>query len=243
MSKRQYTESLTVPYFDIDMTKNMKLSALFNEILWVSESQLKEVGIDSQHMVAQGIGWVVTKYHLEITRMPHLNEAISITTEANSYNKFFCYRTFTVQDASGQEIVKLTSNWVMLDIQSRKMMVIKSEIMEQLNCPYSTEIWRFPRIDLVEHTDQPIAYPTRFFDIDINGHVNNAVYLDWMLDSLGRDFLMAHQLQQLDIKYEQEVQYGDTVESFVQQEGLTTHHLIKTSAGINAQAQAVWQQN
>lgn len=241
MNSQIFAEQIKVPFYDVNSTGEMNLSSLFNEILLVSEHQLHQVQIDSQQMVQQGLGWVVTKYHLEIAHLPRLNEQIKITTQANSYNKFFCYRTFTVQNMAGEQLVKLTSNWVMLDIQTRKMLAIDPQIMERLSCPYSNEIWRFPRIDLIKYVNDPVTYRTRFADIDVNGHVNNSIYLDWMMDALGRDFLLKYRLQQFDIKYEREVPYGEMVQSFVQQEQLTTHHLIKTAIGVNAQAQAVWQ--
>ena len=64
-----------------------------------------------------------------------------------------------------------------------------------------------------------------------------------MLDSLGKDFLMQHQLQTLDIKYDREVAYGQSVQSFVQlEDNLISHHQILTDNKVNAQAQMQWQQ-
>lgn len=238
---QKYAEQIIVPFYFINSTREMNLSALFNAMLLVSEHQLHALGLDSQQLVAQhGLGWVVTKYHLDVQAMPRLDERITITTEANSYNKFFCYRTFTVQDAHGQELLRLISNWVMLDIQTRKMVLLDPQIMQQLDCPYSPKVWNFPRIDLVEYPALPREYRTRFFDIDVNGHVNNSIYSDWMLDSLDRDFLLSHDLQAFDIKFEREVHYGETVQSFVQLEQNVSHHLIKSAAGTNAQAQITW---
>ncbi|MBA1393196.1 hypothetical protein EQ500_04825, partial [Lactobacillus sp. XV13L] len=95
---KQYTETQVVPFYNTNATGNMNISALLNEMLLVSEHQLHAAQIDSQQMVERGIGWVVTKYHLEVQRMPRLNDQIKIITQADSYNKFFCYRSFRVLD-------------------------------------------------------------------------------------------------------------------------------------------------
>ena len=39
-----------------------------------------------------GLVWIVTDYAIEIDRLPRYNEKVTITTEAISYNKIFCYR-------------------------------------------------------------------------------------------------------------------------------------------------------
>ncbi|NUG66778.1 acyl-ACP thioesterase [Lactobacillus mellis] len=240
---QQYQETKVIPFYSTNATSEINISALFNEMLLVSEHQLHAVGIDSQQMVAQGIGWVVTKYHLEIARLPRINEKVTIVTEANSYNKFFCYRTFTLYDSQGQQLLHLLSNWVMMDIKKRSMIEVIPETMAKIGCEYSTDIWRFPRIQRFKYSQSPQIYRTRFFDIDVNGHVNNSIYLDWMLDSLGKDFLMQHQLQTLDIKYDREVAYGQSVQSFVQlEDNLISHHQILTDNKVNAQAQMQWQQ-
>ncbi|NVY95970.1 hypothetical protein HU830_02035 [Lactobacillus sp. DCY120] len=242
--KASYSESFVVPFYFIDSSRKMKLSALFDALLLASEHQLHAAGIDSQQLVHEHqLGWVVTKYHLEVQRWPVLDEKITLTTEATSYNKFFCYRTFTAHDAQGKQLLQLTSNWVMLDIQKRKMVPTDPQIMELLDCPYTAKVESFPRIDRVEYQQPPILYRTRFFDIDVNGHVNNSIYFDWMLDSLGQDFLVNHNIQTFDIKYEHEVPYQETIQSFVRVDDLTTHHLIRSTAGVSAQAQITWREN
>ncbi|UQS83927.1 acyl-[acyl-carrier-protein] thioesterase [Bombilactobacillus thymidiniphilus] len=241
MTVPTYTERQTIQFYSTNSTKDMNLSALFNIILAVSEHQLHAAGIDSQQMVARGFGWVVTKYHLEVTRFPQLDEQIIITTTADSYNKFFCYRSFIVQDTANNELLRLTSNWIMLRIQDRKMVSIDPEIMAQLGCPYSANIQRFPRLDIVEYPVEAKTYRTRFFDIDVNGHVNNSIYLDWMLDALSMEFLRTHQIATLDIKYDREVQYGDIVQSKCLLDDNISHHQIESNTGANAQAQIKWQ--
>ena len=37
-----------------------------------------------------------------------------------------------------------------------------------------------------------LPYRVRFYDIDSNQHVNNAMYFNWIIDVLGYDFLTTH---------------------------------------------------
>ena len=86
-------------------------------------------------------------------------------------------------------------------------------------------------------------YRVRYFDIDINHHVNNARYLDWMLDPLGPDFLRQHRPVAFKINYEAEVQEGATVESryVLDRPTLTTVHEIWAGGRRCTTAELSWQ--
>lgn len=239
----KFSEVEIVPGYKTNMTKTMNLSSLFQDMLVVSEHQLQTAGIDSENLVKNiGIGWVVIKYHMDVKRMPNIFEKIRLTTSAETYNKFFCYRNFSVKAEDGTELVKVKSIWTMMSIAKRRMVPVRKDIMDKLNCVYSADVEHFPRIPRVEFDDKLTKdYRTRFFDIDVNGHVNNTVYFDWMLDTLNKDFLLQHQIKTMDIKYDLEVHYGETVNSKLKiDDDLTTHHQIESDTGLNAQALFTW---
>ena len=71
---------------------------------------------------------------------------------------------------------------------------------------------RVPKIDLENANVQ--TYRVRLNDIDYNHHVNNAKYFDWVMDSLGMDFIKTHSLKSVLVKYDKEILPEATVKSF-----------------------------
>ena len=51
----------------------------------------------------------------------------------------------------------------------------------------------------------------RYSDIDINGHVNNARYVEWVCDLLGEKYFSAHTARGLDINYVGEARMGEDI--------------------------------
>mgnify|MGYP000688892819 FL=1 len=50
------------------------------------------------------------------------------------------------------------------------------------------KLLRGPRYKALENPIETL-YRVRYFDLDMNGHVNNSKYLEWMLDVFDLDFL------------------------------------------------------
>ena len=52
----------------------------------------------------------------------------------------------------------------------------------------------------------------RYSHLDVNGHLNNVQYLDFVLDSFPADFRKEHDLVQLDMNFLNEALIGDRIE-------------------------------
>lgn len=245
MSGKQYSETYQIPYFETDIQGELTLASLMNILILASEHQLNDLNVGEATMHALNLGWVVTQYHLDIKRMPRVDETVKIVTEAESYNKYFCYRNFWLYDQAGNECVAVQSIFVMMSYANRKMVQVVPEIMAPFE---STEIKgskRFPRIQKIDETVASTkAYRVRYFDIDGNQHVNNVHYFEWMLDALDYDFLMTHRVASLDIRYGHEIQYGQMTQSMVQKvlaETTTTRHKVAVDDLSAAEAMITWQ--
>ena len=44
---------------------------------------------------------------------------VTITTEAVSYNKIFCYRNFYITDETGQQIMLFKTTYALMDYETR----------------------------------------------------------------------------------------------------------------------------
>ena len=51
--------------------------------------------------------------------------------------------------------------------------------------------------------EDPISkdYHVRFYDLDMNGHVNNSKYLDWIFEVMGADFLTKYIPKKINLRY------------------------------------------
>lgn len=242
----KFTETHTVSYYECDLTQTMTVPMLISVVVKTSESQSYRVNKDYPTIVEdRGLGWVITHYDIHINRLPKQNERIFVTTEADDYNKFFCYRNFWVHDEEGNELVKINSIFVLMNLETRHIVSVPKDIVSVYQSQKTTKVRRFDKIPTVTEPESE-QYRVRYFDLDGNGHVNNAKYLNWILDSLSYDFLIAHRPKRILIRFDKEVEYGNIItsqweEHFDNEDDLYSLHRIMLEDTLSAEAKIEWE--
>ncbi len=238
---KQYSETHQIPYYECDRTQYIKISTLVKMLIKLSGAQSDLLGVSDEYMADLGLGWIILQHDIDIKRLPKAGETITLTTEAESYNKFFCYRHFWVHDAEGNECAFMNTTFAIMDLKMRKMGSVDESIIAPFESEKIKRIKRGEKIVPVTEVVSEKTYGVRYFDIDLNQHVNNAIYLDWILDSLEGDFLAAYNPEKISIKFNKEVLYGDEIVSGYQfAEGNNSYHSIKVKNDISAEANIKW---
>ena len=71
----------------------------------------------------------------------------------------------------------------------------------------------------------------RHDDIDINNHVNNAVYPTLCLDGISEEFLNSHTLSEVQVSFKKPAVFGDKICLKSSQDALQTHHQLFNETG------------
>ena len=237
-----YQMKMKIPFDMADMNGHIKLPDVILLSLQVSGMQSIELGVSDKAILEEyNLVWIITDYDIEVVRLPRFAEEITIETEALSYNRLFCYRRFTIYDESGQEIIRMLATFVLMDRDSRKVHAVEPEIVAPYQSDFDKKLIRGPKY---ESLDEPISkdYHVRFYDLDMNGHVNNSKYLDWIFEVMGADFLTHYIPKKINLKYVKEVRPGGVITSAVERTGLESKHEIISDGATNAQAVITWQE-
>lgn len=240
----KYTIPHEVVYYECDVNGTMTLSSMVAVAIKASEEQSDSLNRGTDFVHQFGLTWIVTDYQLFIQRLPKVGEKVLVTTQAIEYNKYFCYRNFWISTEAGEELVRIETIFVLMNIDTRKMSSVPEEIIAPYESEKTKKIKRFPKIETIE-SGEKLPFRVRFYDIDGNQHVNNAVYFNWMLDVLGYDFLTRYAPSYLHIRFDKEVEYGNEIDShfeIIEESGeISTHHEIKIGEEVYCEANAKWQ--
>ena len=57
------------------------------------------------------------------------------------------------------------------------------------------------------------AFQVRRRDMDMNGHVNNVVYTEWLLEGVPESMWAEYELKEIEIEFRAEATFGETVET------------------------------
>ena len=237
-----YQMKMKIPFDMADMNGHIKLPDVILLSLQVSGMQSIELGVSDKAILEDyNLVWIITDYDIEVVRLPRFAEEITIETEALSYNRLFCYRRFTIYDEAGQELIHMMATFVLMDRDSRKVHAVEPEIVAPYQSDFDKKLIRGPKYESLEESVSK-DYHVRFYDLDMNGHVNNSKYLDWIFEVMGADFLTQYIPKKINLKYVKEVRPGGVITSAVERSGLESKHEIASDGATNAQAIITWQE-
>ncbi|CUW07608.1 acyl-[acyl-carrier-protein] thioesterase [Leuconostoc gasicomitatum] len=231
-----------VEYYEADTTGKLTLPMILNWAVLASKKQSDALGVGQKIYLGRGLGWIILQYEVHITRRPKINEEITIKTYAAKYNPFFVSRPFVFFDTNGNEIIRVDSIWAMIDIENRRMARLPQDIIDKYQAERVKQIPRiakpaqFGTDDVFEEND----YHVRYLDIDANKHVNNSKYFEWMQDVITPEFLATHEVTDINLKFENEVRLGHTIQSQVILQEHTSKHRIMLGDVVSAEAEFQW---
>ena len=163
-------------------------------------------GINTRHI--HHLVWMTLNWKLKITRRPKAGETVTAVTWARDYTRVQAFRDYLILDEAGNELLRATSNWVLLDDRTMSILRLTPEVMD----PYEQEpdheafpgfSFRRPPKDGPEVLAE-IEYPILRAMIDENGHVHNTCYLDMVREVLPAD-VDPESLNDLESAYKKEI--------------------------------------
>ena len=241
-----WTESFKIHSYDVDFTKTATLEALcrhFQEAAWNHAEQL---GAGYQRLQQENRFWVLARLLVEVTRQPSWGESMTLQTWPRAVKSVFAKRDFEVLDTSGTRVVAGTSGWLVLDTKTRKPQRV-DKLIAGIKTPGDKQaLAREPqKLDCVGSGDNPRLMTVRYSDIDVNGHVNNARYIGWLMDSYPLNFHRSNRLNLVEINFLGEAVAGETISVFSKEAATQGEysHIIKRAepGGEICCARIVWE--
>ena len=135
-----------------------------------------------------------------------------------------------VRDENGNELMRASSQWVLIDINRKRPVPLAKYFSEYKAIEERAINIEFAKANDFENPESEQEFKVRFDDIDINNHVNNAVYPLWASESLDSNFRLHHTPIELEIGYKKEALYGEIVVVYSQQKGDESLHSICNKA-------------
>lgn len=245
--KQTYEMLHQLTYYECDDTGHPTMSKMLSMMTMVSDAHCIALGMDTATIQQTGGAWVITEYDGEVaTEQPRFGDQVILGTRAIAYNRFFALREFWMTDPNHEKrYLHLRATFVFMNLEKRRLMSIPKQLIEPFGSPVQKRLPRLASPAAITSADPASKkYQVRYFDIDVNHHVNNARYLDWLLDPLGGQFLRTHRPVRLVIKYQHEVRENTTVTSQYQlvenDDGLASRHTLLVGDQVCATAEIGW---
>jgi len=243
MKISKFSREYSICSYECDAKGTLRLVSLMNMFQDAADTHAEILGVGIEHCIEHGLAWFGSNYHIKIFRMPSWHEKMQIITWPSQEKKIGAVRDFEVVDESGKVVIVASSQWILIDFAKKRPLSLREnlpdyEVVEERSLETS-----FPRIDLPEKVTFRKSFAVRYDDIDVNGHVNNAVYPLWATEAMEKKFRLENRPSEIEIAFKKETLYGDVVNVSTQVDDLISLHEM-TAGDDNheiARLRIVWQ--
>lgn len=211
----QYSKDFEVLSFQVDPQGKLRwasLGDLLQEVAW-KHADSRDFG---QTLFDKGLVWILSRFHIEVKKMPRWGDKIKVETAGRGVSKLFALREFSVTDGAGDQLAWAMSAWLLLDTKSKRPQRPTAVLPSELFDPIADESLLPPKLEPGNSTTFSSSITVLPSDLDMNNHVNNVSYIRWIEDVAT---LKGLTLQSLKINYLAEALCGDSVDIFMSDEG------------------------
>lgn len=207
----RYNKNYHVDLSDVDFQKELRPSALFGYFQDIANLAAENLGVGINPLLEKyGVAFVLMRIRVDMIRNPQLDEEIMIETWPLRPGKLEFERDYMVRDQSGEVIARAVSVWVIMDLEKRRL-----KRSEAINLDYPEYIEdramniTLGKIKASENLEEVYQKTIGYSDIDFNGHLNNAKYVDFIMDCFSLEDLQTYPIRSIEVNYLNEVLTGD----------------------------------
>ena len=181
----------------------------------------------------ENISWVLTRLRVKMDRYPRWEDRATVATWPSGGRRIVAYRDFEIRDAAGAHLGSATSEWMLIDLSSRRVVPIPGYVFSCVNTargrilgetPFAKLRWEGPA------EANAGTFRAKRGDIDMNGHVNSLKYIEHILNLWDSDWYSAHPLRRFDIAYVAEAHLGEKL-NFYQEKIADNDFVVRISKG------------
>lgn len=207
------------PIYQKEFQVDDRMTDCFGRLLpWAALYLVQEMAGDHVNALAldpspeeRGLIWVISRHRLQITRLPLKGEKIRLETWPMPTTRVAYPRSVVAYDSRGGELFRSVSLWVLMDRESRAMILPGKSGVPITGILRGNEL-PSPRSLPPTVGGNRSCRRVVFSDLDGNMHMNNCRYLQWIGDLLPSDFHRSHQIADVTMCYLAEAREGQELE-------------------------------
>ena len=212
----KYTEKHTIPCYDTDAAWRLKPTSFMNMAQEAAGRHAVYLGFGYDDLIKTNTAWILSRVHVEFIDTPKWREEITLNTWHKGLNRLFFLRDFVLTDNEGRERVKATTSWLVLNLETRRLVRDPKLVEEGTVCTENALEAPADKVQMPKDVEPELVrtHHVSYSDIDTNGHTNNAMYMQWSMNSVGYDITSTRPVKEFTINFNHETKAGDYVEIY-----------------------------
>ena len=201
-----YTIEKIVTDTEADFARRLKLSSMFGYFQDIAAFHSAELNASVERLYKElNVAWILLKVRVEIDEYPVLAEELYLDTWPQAPRALY-ERDYTIRRKTGEVLVRAASTWVIMNLGTRE--IKRDKFLDYNNIEIRKDravekgVGRQRRIEGAKPVyEKRINYS----DVDYNGHVNNAKYIDFLVDAIPFEEHKKKEICAIDVYYVNEL--------------------------------------
>ena len=195
---------------DFDKFEHIKPSAVLDFFQDAAGQHAIELGVGFEDMIKRSYLWVLTKIKFKIISTPKKYQKVIVKTWPLKPNRLNYRREYSIENEKGEKLIIGSSEWVIIHSEKRRFVSdpLLYPFSEGFNTEFNFEEKLGKNPDFEANGSAFVVNPS-FCDLDINDHVNNTKYANYVLDAINPNENL--ELKVFQIEYKKEVFQGSTL--------------------------------
>ena len=185
---------------DFDKFNHIKPSAVLDLFQDAAGQHADELGVGFDQMIKRSYLWVLTRIKFKIISQPKSYQRVIIKTWPLEPHRLNYRREYCIESENGESLVSAPDLYPFSDGFHTETMFEE----------------KIAKIRDFESTETPHVVNAGFTELDVNNHVNNTKYANYVLDAINPAETDKTEIFQID--YRKEVLLGTTLKIYYQKE-------------------------
>lgn len=246
MIKNYFDKQFELRYFEMNEFGVASPTTILTLLEETAADHCYSINHSLYQLAEQNVGWVLISGIMQMERYPGYKEKITIRTWLSGYSTIKGFRENIIYDEQNNIIGRAKGLWIFFDIERRRPVQIFENIIEKWSfCnEESIESNISKKIKAVERSDFKLKFKVNRYDTDMNKHVNNIRYLQWVVESVPEEIIDNYYLYSIDGRFIAEARFGQSILSLTKKDTADNSYVhtikIEGTDKVCATAKTIW---
>jgi acyl-ACP thioesterase len=209
---QKYIQEYTIPCYDTDASGRLKPASFMNLAQEAAGQHAVYLGFGYDDLIATNTAWILSRVHIRFVDTPMWKDDVVLSTWHKGLNRLFFVRDFRLTDKEGRTRVEATTSWLVMNLETRRL-VRDPQLREGSECLEDVIATPAGKVQMPKDVEPQLMFEhlVAYSDIDVNGHANNAMYMQWAMDAVDYDIASTRPVKEVTINFNHETKAGDVV--------------------------------
>ena len=206
----------TIPCYQTDSKWRLKPASFMDLAQEAANTHAATLGFGYDDLIQSRTAWVLSRVNIHFLKSPLWRDEVTLTTWHKGLERLFFLRDFILTDKEGNECIKATTSWIVLNLDTRRLVRDPKLMDEGTICSDNALETPAGKVQMPKDNEAKIVmdHIVSYSDVDLLGHTNNAMYMHWAMDALDYSLTSDRPVRELTINFNHETKAGEKVEVY-----------------------------